>query len=173
MAGRVENLTPWKPGQSGNPNGRPRKKPLTDAYLELMDKLGKDCGITETDTVPQIIAKMIARNAMEGDVVSAREITNRTDGLPTVHAEVTGKDGGPIQLRSTQEFVKVIREIYGLDEPDTTVEEEVKTEILAAVRTSKRRSVHRQKSAAPAQAVPVPKEVGKGPEPAEVRKQEP
>ncbi len=25
MAGRIQNLKPWKPGQSGNPGGRPKR----------------------------------------------------------------------------------------------------------------------------------------------------
>lgn len=37
MAGRVENLRPWKPGQSGNPGGRPKKKPITELYEQLLN----------------------------------------------------------------------------------------------------------------------------------------
>jgi hypothetical protein len=35
--GRVENLTPFKPGQTGNPGGRPKKTRLTDAYRALLE----------------------------------------------------------------------------------------------------------------------------------------
>jgi uncharacterized protein DUF5681 len=34
--GRVENLKPWQPGQSGNPGGRPKKKPITELYEQLL-----------------------------------------------------------------------------------------------------------------------------------------
>ena len=35
--GRVENLRPWKKGQSGNPEGRPKKKPVTLIFEELFE----------------------------------------------------------------------------------------------------------------------------------------
>ncbi len=37
MAGRVENLRPWQPGQSGNPGGRPKKKPITEELERPLD----------------------------------------------------------------------------------------------------------------------------------------
>ena len=48
MAGTVksaedgQNLKPWKPGQSGNPGGRPRLKPLTDRLHEVLED-PKEC----------------------------------------------------------------------------------------------------------------------------------
>jgi hypothetical protein len=38
MAGRIDNLRPWKPGQSGNPCGRPKRKWLTDAIEEMLQE---------------------------------------------------------------------------------------------------------------------------------------
>ena len=32
------NLRPWRKGQSGNPRGRPKKKPVTEAIEELADE---------------------------------------------------------------------------------------------------------------------------------------
>jgi hypothetical protein len=29
-------LPPWKPGQSGNPTGRPKKRPITDEYFQIL-----------------------------------------------------------------------------------------------------------------------------------------
>lgn len=40
MAGRIENLKPWKPGQSGNPGGRPKGRLIDEALEELL--LGND-----------------------------------------------------------------------------------------------------------------------------------
>jgi len=37
MAGRVENLKPWKPGQSGNPSGKPK-----DAAIKARELVGND-----------------------------------------------------------------------------------------------------------------------------------
>jgi len=36
VAGRVENLKPWKPGQSGNPSGRPKRRLIDEALEELL-----------------------------------------------------------------------------------------------------------------------------------------
>lgn len=32
---RIANLKPYKPGQSGNPGGRPKKEPIKELYEEL------------------------------------------------------------------------------------------------------------------------------------------
>jgi hypothetical protein len=36
---RTAGLRPWKPGESGNPKGRPRKRPLSDRYLEQLERM--------------------------------------------------------------------------------------------------------------------------------------
>lgn len=35
--GRAQNLKPWPKGVSGNPGGRPKKPPLTDALQRLLE----------------------------------------------------------------------------------------------------------------------------------------
>lgn len=86
MRGNPENLKPWKPGQSGNPNGRPPKgEALTDILREKVDK--------------DAIAEKLIQMAMEkGDIVALRYIYDRIDGKPieTVNQNV-------------QEMPKVIR----------------------------------------------------------------
>ena len=32
-----DNLLPWQPGQTGNPGGRPKKKPITDRYVRIVE----------------------------------------------------------------------------------------------------------------------------------------
>jgi hypothetical protein len=37
--GRIENLQPpWKPGESGNPTGRPKKRQLTECYEAVIEQ---------------------------------------------------------------------------------------------------------------------------------------
>jgi len=39
MANRNPNTNiPWKPGQSGNPSGRPRMQPISDRYAHIAEE---------------------------------------------------------------------------------------------------------------------------------------
>jgi hypothetical protein len=60
-------LTPWKPGQSGNPNGRPRNS--VTAMLKAVDP----------ETSKEIKDKLIEL-AKKGDLQAIREFIDRTDG---------------------------------------------------------------------------------------------
>ncbi len=62
-------LTPWKPGQSGNPAGRPKSKPFKDALLKAIQELGLEGA-----------AKALVAKANEGDVGALRELADRLDG---------------------------------------------------------------------------------------------
>ena len=68
--GRPENLTPWKPGQSGNPGGRPKKKPLTEA-LEKIYSDPKEC---------LAAARALAKKARAGSIAHFQEAANRLKG---------------------------------------------------------------------------------------------
>jgi hypothetical protein len=64
-------MPPWKPGESGNPGGKPRRKPLSDALeLEL------------TPEVCKIIAQRMVEKAKEASVPHFSEIANRVEGKP-------------------------------------------------------------------------------------------
>lgn len=58
----------WRPGQTGNPGGRPKKR-VTEAYLEEL-----------TETQLRAWAKSIVGKAIAGDVAAAREVTDRVEG---------------------------------------------------------------------------------------------
>lgn len=70
--------TQWKPGQSGNPGGRPKSAPLAEACRELLNS--PKPGDRLHRTYAQIIAAKLAAKAMRGDVESARELANRAEG---------------------------------------------------------------------------------------------
>lgn len=76
--GRVENLKPWPKGVSGNPGGRPKVKALSHAYRAHLEQ------VVPTDpegrTYAEVIAAMLAKKAVEGDVAAARELADRTEG---------------------------------------------------------------------------------------------
>lgn len=89
----------WKPGQSGNPSGRPKKRLLDEVLTELLE--AADSG----DAIE--IAKALIAKAKGGDSLSAKLVAERTQGKPMQKVEVTGENGGPLQARVAIEFVDV------------------------------------------------------------------
>lgn len=88
MAG-IDNLTPFKPGQSGNPGGRPKTKPFRDALRRLLEAAGDD-----TEKLDKLALALYGK-ALEGDVPAAREIGDRLDGKVT--QPIGGDDDAPLQ----------------------------------------------------------------------------
>jgi hypothetical protein len=69
--------TSYKPGQSGNPNGRPPKEwTMTALYKEALDE-----SLETGESKKVIVARKLVEKAMEGDVVAIKEINNRIDGM--------------------------------------------------------------------------------------------
>ena len=67
---RYPNLTPWKPGQSGNPKGSTYERRLTKELRELL---------MDDDTRAKILGTMI-RKAIEGEFRYTKEVFDRADG---------------------------------------------------------------------------------------------
>jgi len=78
--GRVENLTPhnFKPGQSGNPGGRPKKTLLSDASREWLEQIDPKTGKTNA----QLAAEMVGKKLLEGSAEHYRSMGDRTEGKP-------------------------------------------------------------------------------------------
>ena len=96
----------WKPGESGNPGGRPKKKPLTEAYEALMKQ--PIPGDSQGRTFAEAIAFSMATEAIKGKskVSAASEIADRVEGRVLQQTEISGPDGGAIQAAITVEFVR-------------------------------------------------------------------
>lgn len=81
--GGVEHLKPhqFKPGQSGNPGGRP--KGLSAAYKLRLDEVEPKTG----KTYAELIAIAVTAEAMKGKIEAAKELRQATEGdtlnLPT------------------------------------------------------------------------------------------
>lgn len=69
MAGGIENLKPWKPGQSGNPAGRPKKANPFAAHLREDDRL-------------KALIENLYNKATAGDIASIKEMLDRAYGRP-------------------------------------------------------------------------------------------
>jgi hypothetical protein len=82
--GKIENLKPWQPGQSGNPGGRPKKKPITELYEQLLN---------DGATVKAIRAAILRniKNSKTTFVPLLREMADRVEGKVTqsIEAKVT------------------------------------------------------------------------------------
>ena len=71
---------PWKPGQSGNPGGRPKGKSITAELRKLLDK-----GTTAED-LAEILLKMGKK-----DLAALREVLDRSDGKVTDTHRIEGE----------------------------------------------------------------------------------
>jgi hypothetical protein len=96
--------TQFKPGQSGNPAGRPKgtlslvsllKRKLAE-YIETTDEKK----ITYAEA---LIIEMLKKALKDGDVAMIRDIMDRIDGRPTQRTELTGKDGEPIEFKNIRD----------------------------------------------------------------------
>ena len=85
----------FKPGQSGNPGGRPKSKQITQAYQELLETVDRKSG----KTWAQIIAENIVKEALNNNLAAVKEITDRTEGKAAQAVVVGGVGGGPMQIK--------------------------------------------------------------------------
>jgi hypothetical protein len=76
---QLANLKPFKPGQSGNPAGRPKKALLSDALRRQLAITAP--GMPER-TQAEAIASALISEAIAGNIAAAREICDRTEGRP-------------------------------------------------------------------------------------------
>jgi hypothetical protein len=74
--------TRFRPGQSGNPGGRPNRTPYADAHREVADLPVSELRILPNESVATAIAKSVAKQALKGSVTAAAEAANRAEGTP-------------------------------------------------------------------------------------------
>lgn len=85
VAGRTQNLKPWPKGVSGNPGGRPKRKPIEEALLAAL-----------TPAEAQAVAKALIWQAKRGNVRAFDSLADRVDGK--VPQAVMGDSGGPLTI---------------------------------------------------------------------------
>jgi hypothetical protein len=98
----------WVKGQSGNPTGRPRTKPITDE----IKRLGQEGAFDR-------IAKMLVDRALDGDLKAAQEILNRVEGKVTDRITVEAGSVDIISLLTRKSVQNVTT-----PDPDTDPQEE-------------------------------------------------
>jgi hypothetical protein len=91
----------FKPGQSGNPGGRPKKLPISERYeelaeLELPKKDRIKQGLPEGATYGDALAMVMFKAALEGNPHAAREIREAIEGKTGQRPEVS--DGKQVRV---------------------------------------------------------------------------
>ena len=95
--GKPPKRTRFKKGRSGNPKGRPRKKP--DLYLELTKVLRGKVTITvdgqqETVTVQQALFRRLRDEALRGELWAGKLLQKVVAALPE-----SGSESDPFELQ--------------------------------------------------------------------------
>jgi hypothetical protein len=92
--------TQWRPGQSGNPGGRPRKLPISDALREILETI--DPKDRQKRTFGALLAQKLLDEVLKKKgklpISIVQEIADRVEGKPTQRTELTGAEGQPLFL---------------------------------------------------------------------------
>jgi len=109
--GNVSNLTPhqFKPGQSGNPGGRPKKPPITGYVLEQLDKPIPEAMrrnlpeifveiYGDTATFGQMIAFKLIAQAADGDMQAVNAVLDRVEGKVSQRHAISGDEAGSVEF---------------------------------------------------------------------------
>jgi hypothetical protein len=110
--GNVENIIPhqYKPGESGNPGGRPKKLPITD---HMTEQLGRCIPETMRAKLPagfadlygeqaclaELIAFRLILEAAQGNLKALAAVLDRVEGKPTQGIGGSGKAEEPVVFR--------------------------------------------------------------------------
>lgn len=95
MAAKDIQAHKFKKGQTGNPNGRPKKLPQIDTLIA--DILGEE---KDGTTAAEAILKKLRQMAASGNLKAAEMLLDRAYGKAKQAIEHTGKDGAEIQIRN-------------------------------------------------------------------------
>ena len=85
-----DNQGKWLDGVSGNPAGRPKRKTLTELIHAKLD----DTPEGWEKFISLVLTMMF--NDKNKDLI--KTLWQYTDGMPKSSIEVTGKDGGPLNI---------------------------------------------------------------------------
>jgi hypothetical protein len=87
----------WKPGQSGNPLGRPAKSPVSDELKALLleEYKGRERRFRGMSNAC-VLATRLYELALAGDLAAMREIADRVEGKVIQRQELGGPGGGAI-----------------------------------------------------------------------------
>lgn len=85
---RTRGLIPFQPGKSGNPAGRPKRKPITEAMLAELAKPHGRQGKTKLEAMVSNMVTFAISGRSKEAVEVFKIILSYTDGLPVQTVEV-------------------------------------------------------------------------------------
>jgi hypothetical protein len=85
----------FRPGQSGNPQGRPRTAKFAEACRRLTQEIGQN-----GKTGAEELAEHCLRQALKGSVRHAELFLNYSEGKPKQGLELSGLNGEPIRFQN-------------------------------------------------------------------------
>ena len=94
MASKLDNLNPFKKGESGNPNGRPKgaknRSTIARQWLEVNQNLKNPLtGENETMSQEDLMTLALIKKAREGDVNAYKALMDSGYGAPVQQIEQT------------------------------------------------------------------------------------
>ncbi len=118
--GKRSPETEFKPGVSGNPNGRPkgvmnaatRMRKFLDAKMDDVNPVTNEAG---TFTVAELMDLKIMARALAGDVQAWDKINDRLEGKAKAQVDMTTNgesiNSDPLSALSTQDKADILRKI--------------------------------------------------------------
>ena len=100
-----KGLRPYKPGQSGNPGGRPKGQSFAAILRDLLDREHRKA----PDWRSAVAAKALEL-AARGDLDAIKWIADRTDGRVAERQVVAGDDEHPVRVEVTYRDETIPRE---------------------------------------------------------------
>jgi hypothetical protein len=112
---KFDHLAPsrWVPGQSGNPAGRPKKKPITEA-LEAIYSNPKEAASA---------AMAMAKKVKKGDVKAFAEVANRLEGRVVQQVEMKGEVKHEFTVAEMEKARAVVNRLRVIDVESKETEE--------------------------------------------------
>ena len=114
------NLKPCKPGETHNPNGRPKGsknfKTILKRYLQAKIKMDKDSPFVkegEEITAKDALMLKLITLGMKGNLNAIDKIVTRFDGMPMQN--VTMKSDNKIDPKDKQELITEIKDLIDKD----------------------------------------------------------
>lgn len=99
---------PFQPGQSGNPSGRPKSKPITEAYKAILaDPANREA-----------LAKALLKHAKKGNVFAAKEMADRVEGKVVEQVEITANVSLELRLVEAERRLAAKREAEEISVPE-------------------------------------------------------